>query len=52
MRIFLRFITTFGLGCPKDKIGAVKSQFDLDDDGNWLLILDSADELESYQLTY
>lgn len=39
------------LGCPKDKIGAVKRWFDVEDDVNWLLIFDNADELESYQLT-
>ncbi|KAG8530313.1 uncharacterized protein KY384_004815 [Bacidia gigantensis] len=39
------------LGCPKDKIGAVKRWFDMEDDVNWLLIFDNADELESYQLT-
>ena len=39
------------LGCPKDKVGAVKRWFDVEDDVNWLLIFDNADELESYQLT-
>ena len=39
------------LGCPKDKVGAVKRWLDMEDDVNWLLIFDNADELESYQLT-
>ncbi|CAF9906722.1 MAG: hypothetical protein ALECFALPRED_002615 [Alectoria fallacina] len=39
------------LGCPKDKIGAIKRWFDVEDNVNWLLIFDNADELKSYQLT-
>ncbi len=48
---FSRIHDDLDLGCPKDKVGAVKRWFDLEDDVNWLLIFDNADELESYQLT-
>lgn len=48
---FSRIHDDLGLGYPKDKVGAVKRWFDMEDDVNWLLIFDNADELESYQLT-
>lgn len=48
---FSRIHDDLELDHPKDKIGAVKRWFDMEDDVNWLLIYDNADELESYQLT-
>ena len=48
---FSRIHDELELGCPKDKVGAVKRWFDMDDDVNWLLIFDNADQLGSYRLT-
>ena len=48
---FARLHDDLDLRCPKDKVGAVKRWLDLEDNVNWLLIFDNADNLESYQLT-
>ena len=39
------------LGIPKDKIGAIKRHFDIENFVSWLLIFDNADDLEAYRLS-